>query len=419
VVTLHDVKRLALVALLLAAASTSFAGTDPAPACRASARSVPAEGYPGQQIVWRLEILRRADVTNVEWLEPPAFPGFRAEWLPGQPERGAVTQDGVDWLARVEERALFAERPGELVIAPKGLRCSVAGGAQLDASIPATRVRVLDLPEAGRPPDFAGLVGTLALEVAARPQTLALGGSARLEATLHGDANLWDARDPLHGAPGLEGVEVFPTRPRLELEPGVELSVRRRFAYDIVPSREGRIEIPSLRVPYFDPALRRYAVATSPAIVLEVGPRATGRSAEAAALATPAGADANATGRALGVVALCVSALGIGALGALTWMRHRRRRARGHAAILAALEVPASADAAALLARALRLALEPELPGARTAAVEELSAPPGAGPACERALALLARVERSRFDPHAACASRADVVAAIEALARR
>jgi len=424
-VTLREVTRLALAALAVAAASTGFAATDPAPACRASARSLPAEGYPGQQIVWRLEILRRPNVTNVAWLEAPAFPGFRAEWLPGQPERGAVTQDGIDWLARVEERALFAERPGELVIAPKGLRCSVAGGAQLEASIPATRVRVLELPEAGRPPDFAGLVGSLALEVAARPRTLALGGSARLELTLHGDANLWDARDPLQGARGLAGVEVFPSRPRLELEPGVELGVRRRFAYDLVPSREGRIEIPELRVPYFDPALRRYAVATSPALVLEVGPRATARSGESAAPATPAGADPNATGRTLGVFAVCVWALGISALGALAaggalaWLRRRRRRAGGHAAILAALEVPASADEATLLARVLRLALEPELPGARSGAVEELRAPPGASAACERALALLARVERSRFDPQAACASRADVVAAIEALAGR
>jgi len=419
-VTLKDVAPLALAALALAATNTGLAATVPASVCRANARSLPAEAYPGQQIVWRLEILRRADVTNLEWLEPPAFPGFRVEWLPGQPERDAVTQDGVNWLARVEERALFAERPGEFVIAPKGLRCSVAGGAQLAASIPATRVRVLELPEAGRPPDFAGLVGTLALEVAAQPRGLVLGGSTRLEVTLHGDANLWDARDPLQGARGLEGVEVFPSRPRLELEPGVELGVRRRFAYDVVPSREGRIEIPELRVAYFDPALRRYAVATSSALVLAVGPRSTGPSAEGAAPATPAGAKANATGQALGLWTVGVLALGaLAAGGALAWLRHRRRLPRGQAAILAALEVPASADEAALLARALRLALEPELPGARSAAVEVLHVPPGAGPTCERALALLARVERSRFDPQAACVSRAEVIAAIEALAYR
>ena len=130
--TLSKVTPLALAALALAAAETGLAATDSASVCRASARSLPAEAYPGQQIVWRLEILRRADVMNLEWLEPPAFPGFRVEWLPGQPERDAVTQDGVNWLARVEERALFAERPGELVIAPKGLRCSVAGGIECD-----------------------------------------------------------------------------------------------------------------------------------------------------------------------------------------------------------------------------------------------------------------------------------------------
>ncbi len=414
--TLSGGVRVGLAALVLAAprAGADVPAAGAAPACRARTSSEPTEGYPGQQLLWRLEIQRTAQVTDVDWIEPPAFPGFRVEWLPGRPEQGAVSAEGVEWITRFEERALFAEQPGEFVIAPKGLRCSLAGGAQQTTSIPPTRVRVLALPVPDRPPDDTGLVGNIAVAATLQPRVLALGSSARLEVTLHGDANLWDARDPLVGTSGFEGVEVFAARPRLELEPGLRLGVRRQFVYDLVPSREGRIAIPEVRVPYFDPALRRHAVATSSPLVLEVGPRATGALvADAVRAASPA-EDVSAGMRALATAALLLLATA----SAGVWLYRRRARERGHAAILAALAGPASGDEPARLARALRLALAPALPEARSAAVEELRAPAGASPACERALALLARIERARFDPHAPGAPRAEVIAAIQALAR-
>jgi len=405
---------LAALPLAGSGASVDPAAGDAAPACLARAQVVPPEGFPGQQLVWRLEILRRPDTTGVDWLEPPSFPGFRAEWLPGQPDLGGVRLDGVEYIGRVEERALFPERSGELVIAGAGLRCTVSSGPPLEVRATPTRVRVMALPEEGRPPGFSGLVGALGVEVAARPSQLALGGSTRLEVTLRGDTNLWDARDPLAGAPGLEDLELFPARPRLELEPGIQLSVRRRFVHDAVPRREGRQVIPALRVPYFDPGQRRYEVATSRALVLEVGPRAPARSAHDAARPPEPETDRRATPRAPGWWALGALA----AAGLLGWVWRRRARRTRSAAILAELGPCDGADEAARLARALRLALEPRLSGARSAAVEELQARPGADPAVGRAVALLARVERSRFDPHAPPVQRADVALAIQDLGR-
>jgi hypothetical protein len=262
---------------------------------------------------------------------------------------------------------------------------------------------------AGRPEDWSGLVGAFVLDAAAQPRRLALGESARLEVTLRGDANLWDARDPLPA--GLEGVEVFPQRPKLELEPGVQLSVRRRFVYDLVPRREGRIVIPALRVTRFDPVERRYASETSPALELEVGPRAAAKPASSSEPGARVRFRFEMEPPWLGWLLLGVLA---SAAPALWWWRTRRRRSL--------VQPPASAaapgDEAAALSRALRLALEPRLPRARSAPVEELRAPAGAPPAVERALSLLAAVERARFDPSASAPRRDDVIAAIEALAR-
>jgi hypothetical protein len=395
----------AVLALAAPAASRDPAAGNAA--CLARAHVVPAEGFPGQQLVWRLEILRRPSTSGVEWLEQPSFPGFRAEWLPGQPEL-AVTLEGVEYLARVEERALFPERAGELVIAGTRLRCTVAG-APLDASAAPVRVRVSELPEAGRPADFSGLVGALAVEVAAQPSRLMLGGSTRLQVTLRGDANLWDARDPLTGASDLAGVELFPARPRLELEPGVQLAVRRSFAYDAVPRREGRLVIPGLRIPYFDPEQRRYLTATSPELVIEVDPRAPERSP---ARAPAVGPMESSRGSSFWALAALVAG------GLLTWTLWRQRARSSRAAALPAeREAPGSpADEAAQLSRALRVSLEPRLAGARSTPVEELRPPPGADPAVGQALALLAQVERSRFDPHAPPLPRDAVTRAIRAL---
>jgi hypothetical protein len=316
-------------------------------------------------------------------------------------------------VARVEERALVPERAGELVIAGARLRCAAFSGRTLETSSDPIRVPVHELPEPGRPPDFSGLVGPLSVEMIAKPGRVELGGSTHLEVSLRGASNLWDARDPLAGAPGLAGLELFPARPRLELEPGVQLAVRRSFAYDAVPLHEGRLVIPGLRVPYFDPSERRYRIASSPELAIEVAPRAT--DPRAAQRAKP-GAPSAARPRRVWFWALGT----LVAVGALAWALARRRRAGSSGALLAALDAEAAAsDEAEQQARALRLSLEPHLAGARSSPVEELRAPPGADPAVQHALALLAEVERSRFDPQAAAVPRAAVRAAIQALGSR
>ena len=405
--TLSRVDSLALAALLLAAPPASGEPVEAAPACFARAQVVPAEGFPGQQLVWRLEILRREDTTQVEWLEPPTFPGFRAEWLPGQPELGGVRFAGAEYVARVEERALFPERVGELEIAGARLRCVAFGGKALETRSAGTSVRILELPEAGRPADFGGLVGALSIEVSARPDQLALGGSTRLEVSLRGSGNLWDARDPLASAPGLEGIELFPARPRLELEPGVQLAVRRIFAYDAVPSREGRLVIPALRIPWFDPEQRSYRFAASPELALQVGPRPA-EPAQRATKPEPDRAPAGPRGLWLGTLAALAAA------GLLVWALRRGRSGDRRSAALA--ELSGAGDEPARLARALRVSLEPRISGARSAPVEELSAPAGAEPAVADALALLAQLERSRFDPQAPPVPRERVREAIQAL---
>jgi hypothetical protein len=208
-------------------------------------------------------------VDDVAWLAPPSFPGLRAERLPGRPDAGVVTRSGVAYRSRVEERALYPERPGELSLGAASLRCTSDREAQ-DVALPGPTLRVRPLPEAGRPVGFAGLVGALALDRQVTPAALRLGESARVVVGLRGAGNLWDAPDPLADARAFGEVDVFRRPPEQELERGARLLVRRRFVYDVVPRRPGSFRVPELRVPYFDPEAGVYREARAAPLVVPV-----------------------------------------------------------------------------------------------------------------------------------------------------
>jgi hypothetical protein len=177
------------------------------------------------------------------------------------------------------------------------------------------------------------------------------------------------------------------------------------------------LELPELRVAYFDPAARRYGEARAPALRIEVDGRAAA-TAPAAPL-EPRAEEEAAPG--LGILLVAGAgglALALGLAGGF-WLGRRAgprrdagalRAAESEAggaaeALAAALERGDAPAAAGAATRALRLGLERALPGARSLAVEELAA--RAPAEAQPRVALLARLERARF----AGAAPADVLA--------
>lgn len=231
----------------------------------------------GEQVLYRVRIFSREDASRVEWSHPPAFPNFRTETLPGDPQP-AGTSPG-DFRVRDERRALFAERPGTHLLKAPPLRCTSVDGKLSVARVPEVVLRVDALPDAGMPDDFSGLVGELGLFVTVTPVELSLGESLRVAVMARSGGNLWALPQPF-AADAFGSAEIFDQRPKLVLERGRTLSLRRHFAFDVVPRETGRLEVPALAIPFFDPAAREYRVARSEAVQVQVKPRA---------LAPPAG----------------------------------------------------------------------------------------------------------------------------------
>jgi hypothetical protein len=408
--------------LLACAGATAARAGAPAP-CSASARFDVERATLGQQVVYRVHILSREDVASVDWADPPSFPGFRAEWLPARPQAEPVLRAGVRYRAREERRALFPERPGELRVEPAGLRCRVTGASgeqTFAAPVPAATLRAVAPPAEAGPPGFAGLIGPIALQTLATPRAVRLGETVRVAVMLRGSGNLWDAPDPLAD---IAEADLFRRRPELTLETGPRLGVKRHFAYDVVPLREGALVIPAIHIPYFDPSTGRFAAATSEAMHVSVGPRAsaapvpTQRAADTTAgrrIGPPPAAASRTPGKPWWAIAGAVLAA---AAAGLVVSHDRRRKRRTRAAFESALGASeAGGNEAAVLARALRAALAHRIPEAPSLTAEEIAALPALPASVCNAAHLLADVERARFDPNAAIPSRDDVRRAVAKL---
>jgi hypothetical protein len=203
---------------------------------------------------------------------------------------------------------------------------------------------------------------------------------------VRGNANVWAASPPIAEDSSIPGAEVFASPPSLDLDGGESLQLRRFFRYEVVPLREGALAIPRVRIPYYDVATGRYAVAEAEAVDVTVLPRppTPPQRARRARGSDPAATPSPETARGFPWATSLLGAatlLGLGVFGARR--ASSRRPWKRVDALLA--EASAAADRGdpveetGALARALRVALElahPELAAADAAALRSRSDDP-------------------------------------------
>jgi len=408
--------------LLVAVACNAASASEPAP-CTAAASFDRAHAVVGQQVGFGIRIERRADVVSLDWIEPPTFPGFRAEWLP---DRAETANAGARSQASEERRALFPEHAGTLASGRARLRCGT--GEEISVVVvPPVSLQVDPPPTRGRPGGFDGLIGPLAVERVVTPQPVRLGESVRVAVMLRGEGNLWLAEDPL--GPVAEA-DVFRRPTHDSADTGSRLTLMRHFIYDIVPLRVGELEIPAVRFVYFDAERGRFG---------EVGAEALTVAVEAAGGHTasdpmPREAEARASGETESepfvdrttaddtanrspskpLVILIAVMLG-GVLAAASFHRRGRRRSVAASRSTGAARPDGTAEAAAI-AQALRRAISPHVEGISARTAEELGANSSLPADVAAAVRLLAEAERARFDPNAGLPDRDAVREAIERL---
>lgn len=245
------------------------------------AAAFPETLYVGQQATYQVAVFLNADARarlrrNPEFL-PPELRGLLAYEL-GTPTRVAPrAMSGGVYEAHVFQRAMFPVAPGPLSVPAPQLTYALPQSSSYFSREEKFVVRaesaqlvVRPIPTEGRPLNYSGAVGVFT--ATSRLDTAA----ARV-----GDPLVFTLR-----VQGIGNVKLLP-RPQLEIAwasavPATErvrvdtsgplVRGAKEFDWILTPSREGRVEIPSMHYSYFDPYLARFADAEAATFALDVRP---------------------------------------------------------------------------------------------------------------------------------------------------
>lgn len=184
---------------------------------------------------------------------------------------GEVRRDGRSYVAVELERRWTPTRPGRVRLPGPRLAFATASGFREDlvhGRVPLDRedafvraasleLEVRDVPEAGRPLDFGGAVGSFQLRARAEPRRLSAGEAVRLVVEVEGEGELGSTL-----ATWPEDVPGFRVRGRR-----VE---GRALILELVPEALGPAEVPPLDLVHFDPDRAEFVRASTEPIPLEV-----------------------------------------------------------------------------------------------------------------------------------------------------
>ncbi len=254
----------------------------------------PREAYIGQE----LKVKLYAYVTTrlmLEQIEPGSF-DFSGFWTVDAINRGrnrsSTVQRGQGLYTRTELaayhlfpiRASTPEKEVALPALPAALQLREASffsrgrPIKIDRTAAPVAIDVKPLPTNGRPSNFAGpAVGRLKLEAGIDRRKTSIEDGIQLTVTTQIDGLINNV--PELTLPDIPGFRVFP--PSSDVKSGVEgQSVRgkRRQTWLLKAQKPGKLTIPELTLPYFNPLTGAYAVAKTQKFQIEV----TGEAKDAA-----------------------------------------------------------------------------------------------------------------------------------------
>jgi hypothetical protein len=129
-------------------------------------------------------------------------------------------------------------------------------------------LEVSPLPMDGRPADFTGLIGPVALTANLDRARIAAGEGSALSVTISGrQVDLATAPQPQFPA----GLQAYPA-PAPVITKDADGIPTKTWHWDLVPTAPGDLVIPALDIGYFDPGSRSYRQATTAPLTLSVLP---------------------------------------------------------------------------------------------------------------------------------------------------
>lgn len=257
---------------------------DPRAGVNFHALVTPDTVYVGEQATYQVGVFLNDDVRyrlrrNPEFI-PPELRSMLAYDLSAP--RSFVSKrviEGRRYEVHVFQRALFPLTAGRYEIPPARLNYSLPLSASFFSREESHQLRsetvplvVVEPPETGRPADYSGAVGRLALEAHLDSGIARVGDPIVLTVRVTGAGNVSFFPRPDVKVPW---GQLVPAEERVELDSSATV-VRgsKEFDWVITPGQSGEVEVPSIRYPFFNPYSERYELAVTSPQRLSVAPGA-------------------------------------------------------------------------------------------------------------------------------------------------
>ncbi len=292
------------IAINVRADGSTQSAAAPAASAPQSRRSVdvPAEGlrplfmtatvdtdkaYVGQQILLRVQLLRRPDIqfTSQARYNEPEVTGFLVEPLKQQKYMTAI--NGAQYEVTELPYALFPTSDGQFAVG--SAQIEVAVRTQMDQADPnsffenffgrsqvarlSTRgipVSVRAMPK-NKPANFSGAVGRYKMTAKLDATDLEVSKPVNLVLAVEGVGNIKALKEPF--LPDLKGFRRYETISTSKVETGDRfLHGRKEFKILLMPQASGNLVIPSAQLAYFDPSQNDFVIETTPEIQVSVKP---------------------------------------------------------------------------------------------------------------------------------------------------
>jgi hypothetical protein len=247
--------------------------------------------YVEEQAIYTLKLYLRKNVRDIR-LNMPENENLSFKQL-AKPAEYRSSRNGREYNVLEVRYAVVPSKPGAYSIEPARMSMTVleprsrsgrgftgdsffedpfsafTTGRPLTVAGSALQLDVRPLPEAGKPPDFSGLVGSFKMSSKLDPISVKTGESATLTVSVSGQGNV--NRIPDLKIPELDHIKVYADQPVLESTQDSEgLQGTKTMKWALVPEIEGRLEVPPVAVSYFDTQKQAYKTLKSSGYTLTV-----------------------------------------------------------------------------------------------------------------------------------------------------
>lgn len=246
------------------------------------------EVYVEEQVQYILKLYSRTNIRDIS-LNLPEPENLKLKQL-GKPRNYRSVYDGKEYDVIEVRYAVATGTEGEYIIGPASMNMtlleigsrrrrslfddpffSFSSGRPISVASEIVNLKVNPLPDEGKPDDFSGLVGQFDMESNLDPTTVRAGESATLTVRVKGQGNA--QRIPDLTLAEFKDTKIYADQPVLNVQQGDKgLLGEKTMKWALVPEAEGRVEVPIMKLSFFNPRTKAYETLTSPPHILSVLP---------------------------------------------------------------------------------------------------------------------------------------------------